>query len=148
MWQTANGFTLLETLVAVIVVTLSVTVFFQLLSNSMNLEHRSRNLVHEAILASQVFGELQRHDVRAADFQWDGDADGLIWTLRIHPVDIDDGKLDQGGITLALPQELYRFEFRYRQDDRPEQILYRYATYPTDFFDDQFKGRHLSVASP
>ena len=142
-----SGFTLLETLVAVIIVTLSVTVFFQLLSSSMKLERQSRDLIHEAILANQVFGNLQRQDVRAADFQWNGETAGLTWSLLILPVEVDDGKLESGEIVLTLPQELYRFEFRYRLEGRPEHALYRHATYPTGFFDDQFKGRHLSLST-
>lgn len=142
----AYGFTLMETLVAVIIVALTVTVFFQLFSASMNLERRGRVVVQEILLAERVFGDLQRQDIREGDFSWSGETDGLSWRLEIHPVEIVDMKIKDDETPLSLPTELFRFEFHYSKDNGPTRTIHRYAAYPPDFFDDQFRARSFADA--
>lgn len=134
----------METLVAVIVVALTVTVFFQLLSGSMNLEARGRDLTRETLLADRLFQDLQRLDIREPDFPWRGESHGLAWELRIQPVDVEDTQVDIEDLLLKLPRELYRYVFDYSRDGHPRGTITRYETYPRDFFDDQFRAAHLS----
>ena len=59
-WLTpSGGFTLMEVLVAVTIVSMTVSVFFQLLSGSMKLEHRGQEVIRKRLLADRVFGDLQ-----------------------------------------------------------------------------------------
>ncbi len=137
------GFTLMETLVAVIIAALSVTVFFQLLSGSMNLERKGRDLVQELILADRAYEELLRRDVRDSDFPWQGEAHGLSWRLEIHPVDIASAKIEEDELALQLPTELYLYAFHYVYDGGPDRTIQRHVAHAPEFFDDQFRFKHL-----
>ncbi|WP_279615206.1 PulJ/GspJ family protein [Desulfonatronum thioautotrophicum] len=132
------GFTLMEVLVAVIIVAMTVTVFFQLLSASMNLERKGRDMVRDILIADRLFGNLQRLDIREPDFPWSGEAGGLSWRLEIHPVEIEDMMLDDP--PLRLPTELFRYEFHYSADKKPYRVIHRYVTHPPDFFDASFRS--------
>lgn len=140
------GFTLMETLVAVIITSLTVTVFFQLLSGSMNLERRGRDVVLEAMVAEQAFTALQREDIREADFPWTGQAGRLSWRLLIFPEEVRDAFREDDEADLLLPTELYRYTFRYSWRDGSERTLVAFMTHPPEFFDDQFRATHLAPA--
>ncbi len=137
------GFTLMETLVAVIITSLTVTVFFQLLSGSMNLERRGRDVVLEAMVAEQTFTALQRKDIREADFPWTGQAERLSWRLHVFPEEVRDAFRQDDEADLRLPTELYRYTFHYSWRDGPDRTLVAFMTHPPDFFDDQFRATHL-----
>ncbi|PTN35142.1 hypothetical protein C6366_11520 [Desulfonatronum sp. SC1] len=146
--QCPAGFTLMETLVAVIITSLTVTVFFQLLSGSMNLERKGRDLVQELILADRAFEELQRLDVRDPDFPWEGEAHGLTWRLEIHPVDIASPTIEEDELALRLPQELYLYVFHYGRKGDPGRTIQRHIAHAPDFFDDRFRSVHISASPP
>jgi len=138
----------METLVAVVIAALTVTVFFQLLSGSMNLERKGRDLVQELILADRAFEELQRLDVRDPDFPWEGEARGLTWRLEIHPLDIASTTIEEDELALRLPQELYLYEFRYVYGKGPGRNIQRHVAHALGFFDDRFRSAHISASPP
>jgi len=125
--------------VAVIVTALSVTVFFQVLSSSMNLERRGRDRVREVMAADLAFAALLREDIREADFPWSGEENDLAWTLRVYPVQTAEEEIEGEETALRLSSELYRYEFAYAWQDGPRRVLHAYMVHPLDFFDDDFQ---------
>jgi hypothetical protein len=134
----------METLVAVIVTALTVTVFFQVLSASMNLERRGRDRVQEVMAADLAFAALLREDIREADFPWNGEGNDLIWTLRIFAVQTAEEEVEGEETALRLSSELYRYEFAYSWQEGPRRVLHAYIVHPLDFFDDDFQAAQLS----
>jgi prepilin-type N-terminal cleavage/methylation domain-containing protein len=143
-WTKARqqGFTLLEVLVSMIIVSLVVVVYFQIMSAGMKLEHSSRERIDRLLRARHIFDQLLLQDVRADDFKWRGEDGGCLWTLDIETVESRRSRsIEQTPLTIE--SELYRFVFRYRQADRELVRFVQYVSYDPGFFSDQFKDEHL-----
>jgi len=143
-----RGFTLLEMLVAVMVVGLTVTVFFQVLSSSMKLEIKGRRLDEVQLVAGQLFELLLSRDVREDDFPWRGELTESFWELKLLPVDIREESLSlsESEVSLNLPEELYRFTLLVHYGPRQKKLLtlMREKRFPLNYFSDSFKAEHLT----
>ena len=139
--EAMSGFTLIETLVALVVATMSITVFFQLFSAGMRLESRARTLVADQFVAAGIFDALQRLDVRDLEFPWEGEHEGMHWRMRMHPVDVLEQTADDG-FALRMDQELYALElFLDTGSGAPPTRLLRYVSIPQGFLSADFKAR-------
>lgn len=145
----ANGFTLMEVLVAMVIVGLVVVVFFQLLSGSLGLELKSRQKIETALLARQTFDDLMRQEVRSDDFVWEGTVAGHPWTLTIAELDAE--KIDDdtpAEVRLQHTSGLYAFTFTMFDSARRTGSfrLYLEQAYPTGHFSEAFLQRHLPAS--
>lgn len=146
------GFTLMEVLVAAVIVGLTVTVFFQLLSGSLRLEVRSRQTAEAVVEARMLFDQLMAMDVRDDEYPWSGEADGRAWNLSMYAVDVpapldpdarSGEQSEEELLTVRTPSELYRFvlDFTARGGRKVQLALYR--DYQPDYFSDDFKNDHV-----
>lgn len=149
--QHSKGFTLLEMLVAVLVVGLVVTTFFQLFGASLRLEHRGRGFDRIVIVGEETFALLRARDLRKDDFPWSGEREGFAWKLQLEPIavepDIDASETDSG-LRLRWPSELYRLIFLIREEKHPGRHLrlVDYLRVAPNYFSDDFKKEHLSTS--
>ena len=143
----SRGFTLIEMLAAMLIVGLCVSVFFQLLSASLKLEHKGRHEEEVQLAAAQLFEVLLACDVRQDDFAWEGEIGKLPWTLKLFSVDLDRGRDKHAGDGLfyKLPAELYRFALTvsYGPKKNKKLELFREKTFKTGYFSDDFKEDHI-----
>ena len=143
-----RGFTLLEMMVAVLVVGLTVTVFFQLFSASLKLERRGRSFDEIIIRGQEIFALLQARDLRRDDFPWSGEEGDFSWQLTLEPVEIkpDVDQETEETPTLRLPSELYRLVFVIRNRNHPARQLrlVAYRRVAVGYYNDEFKKEHLA----
>ncbi|NCC60284.1 MAG: type II secretion system protein [Verrucomicrobiae bacterium] len=144
--SSSEGFTLMEMLVAVIIVGLAVTVFFQLLSSSMKLTIRGRELLETALVAGEFFDELLDKDVRGDMFEFEGQKGAHPWALMIYPVDVEANDDSDDELNVTLPGEVYAYVLTFYFDEEKKKNLSftRYKNHPKNYFDDDFKADHLS----
>ena len=136
------GFTLLEVLVALVIVSITVTVFFQLLSSSTRLEFRSRRAMDFTVQTTQAFRDLMFFDVRDPDFPWEGERDGYAWRLRLQPLEGVQEDLEFQEVQINVPTELYRYLFTLTDRDSGRNMtLTMVQAYDTGFFSEDFKNR-------
>ncbi len=134
------GFSLIETLVAMVIAALSITIFFQLISAGMRLESRARSLASDQFVAGRIFDVLQRLDIRELDFPWEGEQEGVRWLVRLSPVDVPDEVVEEG-FALRMDQELYALEMFLDTDSGGSTTrLLRYVAFPLDFLPTDFKA--------
>ena len=143
-----RGFTLLEMMVAVMIVGLTVTTFFQLFGASLRLEHRARGFDKIIVLGRQTVACLQVRDLRRDEFPWSGEIENLSWSLRLEPVDVKpdaDAVADSDSVTLRWISELYRLVFVMQDKQRPGRHLrlVSYRQVKPGYFTDEFKKEHL-----
>ncbi|MCD6533821.1 MAG: type II secretion system protein [Deltaproteobacteria bacterium] len=143
-----RGFTLLEMMVAVMIVGLTVTTFFQLFGASLRLEHRARGFDEIIVLGRQTFAFLQARDIRKDEFPWSGEIENFSWSLRLEPVDVkpdDDFVADGESVTLRWTSELYRLVFAMQDMRRPGRHLrlVSYSQVKPGYFTDEFKEEHF-----
>ena len=145
-----RGFTLLEMMVAVMIVGLTVTTFFQLFGASLRLEHRARGFDEIIVLGRQTFAFLQARDIRKDEFPWSGEVENFSWSLRLEPVDVkpeDDAvaNADSEAVTLRWTSELYRLVFAMQDRERPGRHLrlVSYSQVKPGYFTDEFKEEHF-----
>ncbi|RLB70348.1 MAG: type II secretion system protein [Deltaproteobacteria bacterium] len=149
MMSNNRGFTLLEMLVAVMVVGLTVTVFFQVLSSSMKLERKGRRLDQVQLVSGQLFDFLLARDVREDDFPWRGELAVGSWELQLLPVDVredDSTAFSEAEVPVKLPEELYRFVLRvhYGPGGKKLLTLTQEQRFRLGYFSDSFKEEHLT----
>lgn len=137
------GFTLLEVLISLTIVALAVTVYFQLISAGMKLEHKSGEKIKLAIQAQQLFERLQCRDVREDEFQWQGEDKNCQWKLELKPEDVQVSEWEEDEVQVTKNTELYTFILTYDCPDEPAIILRRMAVVDPDFFSDQFKDEYV-----
>ncbi len=154
-----RGFTLIEMLVAVVIVAISVTVFFQLLSSSMKLAHKSRVKLARAQQADELFARLLAMDIRDEKFPWQSDAaaaDGVTWQVHLYPLlvqdDLSAAAADYADDNLPEPKlvyELYRqrLQMYNSADGRLLAQLETVRRFPPTYFTEQFKQQHLESES-
>ena len=143
-----RGFTLLEMMVAVMIVGLTVTTFFQLFGGSLRLEQRGRGFDEIIVLGRQTFAFLRVRDLRKDDFPWSGEIENFSWSLRLEPVDVKpdvDEVTDDETLSLRWTSELYRLVFALQDMRRPGRHLrlVAYRQVKPGYFTDEFKEEHL-----
>ena len=145
-----RGFTLLEMMVAVLVVGLTVTVFFQLFGASLKLERRGRSFDEIIVCGQEVFALLKVRDLRQDDFPWSGEDENFSWQLTLEPVEVrpEVEKNDDNTPVVRLPSELYRLVFvirdRHHSGRRLRLVAYRRVN--PGYFTDEFKKAHLAAS--
>jgi len=143
----SRGFTLLEMMVAVLIVGLTVTVFFQLFGASLKLERRAQSFDEIIIRGQELFALLQARDLRRDDFPWSGEDDDFSWQLTLEPVEVKpEVEQTDDAPALRLPSELYRLVFVIRNRKHPSRHLrlVAYRRVSTGYFTDDFKKEHLA----
>lgn len=140
--QGKAGFTLIEVLVSLVITGMVVTVFFQILSAGIRLEFSSAGRTGEIVELRQIFSTLISRDVRADDFQWQGELDGDFWSLSVEEAETIRTNADSETF-LNLDSELYRYVFEYTGKDAREWTLVRYVQYEPGFFSEDFKRIHF-----
>lgn len=141
-----TGFTLLEVMVSLLIVSLVVTVYLQIFSSGLKLEYNSRQHMQKLKQAQQKFETLLQEDVRSEDFQWEGEKDGFKWSLEIKPVEVKDQPISEE-TSLKINSELYQFIFHYYGSSKKNPIKFtRYVQYSPDFFSLQFKKDHFDYS--
>lgn len=141
-----HGFTLVEVLVAFIIVGLSLTVFLQLLSGSMQLSFKSRHLLDQAIAADAIFSQILLQDIRIEDFLWHSEQQDKCWDLQLEALDIVDSRVDGDKPIIVPVAELYRLVFTfYAVSGRPIITLNSVRQYPLTYFTAEFKQLHLKT---
>jgi len=143
-----RGFTLLEMMVAVLIVGLTVTTFFQLFGASLRLEQRARGFDEIIVLGRQTFALLLARDLRSDEFPWSGEVENFTWSLSLEPVDVkpdEDIAADDEALTLRWTSELYRLVFALQDIRRPGRHLnlVAYQQVKPGYFTDEFKEEHL-----
>ena len=143
-----SGFTLLEMMVAVLVVGLTVTTFFQLFGASLRLERRGRGFDEVIVIGRQTMTQLLVRDLRKDEFPWSGEVENFDWDLHLEPVDIKpdvDEKAADEGISLRWKSELYRLIFAIQDKNRPGRHLrlVAYRQVAPGYFTDDFKEKHI-----
>ena len=143
-----RGFTLLEMMVAVLIVGLTVTTFFQLFGASLRLEQRARGFDEIIVLGRQTFALLLARDLRSDEFPWSGEIENFTWSLRLEPVDVKpdvDAPSDDETLSLRWASELYRLVFALQDIRRPGRHLnlVAYQQVKPGYFTDEFKEEHL-----
>lgn len=140
-----DGFTLLEVLIAMTIVAMTVTVYFQLISAGMKLEFQADRKVALVVQAQQVFARLQTQDVRDDSFQWTGEQDECTWNLHFQPQDIQDLVLEDNEINMKQPTELFSFLFTYTCPKDKRVVMQRTIVVGKDHFSDQFIQDHEAM---
>ena len=143
-----RGFTLLEMMVAVLIVGLTVTTFFQLFGASLRLEQRARGFDEIIVLGRQTFALLLARDLRSDEFPWSGESENFSWNLRLEPIDVKpeaEATVEAEAITLRWTSELYRLIFSLQDIRRPGRHLklVAYQQVKPGYFTDEFKEEHL-----
>ncbi len=144
-----SGFTLLEMMVAVLVVGLTVTTFFQLFGASLRLERRGRGFDEVVVIGRQTMAQLLVRDLRKDEFPWSGEIENFAWSLYLEPVDVKadvDEKAVEEGISLRWTSELYRLVFTIQDKNRPGRHLrlVAYRQVAPGYFTDDFKEKHIT----
>lgn len=139
-----GGFFLVEILVAVFIVGLSLTVFFQLLSGSMKLSYKGRHLLNSAIHADEIFSGILLQDITSEDFVWHAEIEQGKWDLQLEAIEIQEPDVDNDELNIILPADLYRLVFTlYAADGRPVISLASVRQYPLNYFSEDFKQEHV-----
>ncbi|MCD6430555.1 MAG: type II secretion system protein [Deltaproteobacteria bacterium] len=143
-----RGFTLLEMMVAVLIVGLTVTTFFQLFGASLRLEQRARGFDEIIVLGRQTFALLRARDLRSDEFPWLGESENFSWSLHLESVDVKpdvDAEADDEILSLRWTSELYRLVFALQDIRRPGRHLrlVAYQQVKPGYFTDEFKEEHL-----
>ena len=133
----------MEVLVALTIVAMAVTVYFQLMSAGMKLQYKAEEKVEYAVQAEQLFQRLQGQDVREDEFMWQGKEGQCPWELQIRPVDVQGPEWEEDQIQLTKTTELYVFILTYACPDASPITLRRMSVVDPDFFSPQFKGEHI-----
>ena len=146
--RSERGFTLLEMMVAVLIVGLTVTTFFQLFGASLRLEQRARGFDEVIVLGRQTFALLRARDIRKDEFPWSGEVENFSWSLRLEAVDVKpeaDAVVDDEAVTMRWTSELYRLIFALQDVRRPGRHLrlVAYQQVKPGYFTDEFKEEHL-----
>lgn len=143
-----NGFTLLEVLVAVVIVALTVTIFFQLLSSSIRLEVKGREQIDIVLTASQIFDTVMEKAIAEPEFDsWSGEEEDVRWDLAIHEEE-NSLLLSEGEIPLKVNQNLYKYilTVHYGNDREKTMRLYRYMAYEPNYFTADFVDAYVTPA--
>lgn len=141
-----KGFTLLEVLVSLIIVSLVVVVFLQLLTSSLKLHGQSEESLEEIVKAQSIFDSLMLQDVRKSEFQWEKESEQGSWKLEVEPVETvqKEEEEEEEEISFKLTTELYKYIFTYISPNGQRYQLCRYEQYGQNHFNQDFVREHIN----
>ena len=93
-----NGFTLLETLVAMMILSIALVIIFQQFSEALNTGHISESYTRAVWHAREKMEELLLYETLAEEIQAGDFGDGYRWRYRIEQLS-SDGPLNQNGLS-------------------------------------------------
>lgn len=108
-----GGFTLLEALVALVIVSISLGVLFQVVSGSLRLGVRSGEAFAVRDDAREMFGKVLPETVDWEEMPWGNATRDWEWSLEARPIALRESLQRVG---LASGQDLILFEFRYTDE--------------------------------
>lgn len=111
--QAPGGFTLLEALVALVIVSISLGVLFQVVSGSLRLGVRSSEAFAVRQDAWEMFGKVLPETVDWEEMPWGNATRDWEWSLEARPVALADSLQRIG---LASGQDLILFVFTYTDE--------------------------------
>jgi prepilin-type N-terminal cleavage/methylation domain-containing protein len=129
-----GGFTLMEVLVASIIVGLTLGVLFQVMSSGAKLRLASRDALDTTLAARQIFDGITVEEMSSPDFAWSGEDLGGKWELTLEPIEIPADQLEHGGLPVRLTSALYEVTFRYLRGGSTSSLA-RLVALPTDRID-------------
>ena len=142
-----EGFTLVEMLIAVIIVGTSLAVFFQLIASSLKLEKKSRDQFDSLIAAKETFNRLNKKDLRSDDFPWKGGDENTAWVVQMFAPGCaaisGDGE-EQISTSIG---NYYKIQIEAEYKDHGRVVLERYIRFPDAYFSDEFKAGHIQANS-
>lgn len=103
-----QGFSLLEALIALMIVGIALGVLFQVVSGSHRLGRRAMESFELKSHALALFWEVLPEDADWQDLNWHDDVGEFQWTLEVHPVALQDSLKEFG---LVAGYSLLRFDF-------------------------------------
>ena len=121
---TATGFSLLEALLALVIVSISLGVLFQIVSGSMRLGFQARENYAAARQAQEIFDAIVPRAPLWEELEWGNSTDDFEWNLEIHPVALRESFED--GL-IATGDDLIKLVFLYT--DRSTGRPYRFFAY-------------------
>jgi general secretion pathway protein I len=136
--QGQQGFSLLEVLVALSIVSISLGILFQVVSGSLRLSFRARQ--HQAVWvdAMEAFSEVLPSEFDWEKLEREGVDDDSSWTIEIHPVALRSSLEDVG---ISSVKELFKFVFVYRDLASNKTVrIASYRTVETDSLRDFLEG--------
>ncbi len=105
-----SGFSLLEALIALVIVSVSLGVLFQVVSGSLRLSARAVEAFEVRGEARRLFMEALPEDVQWQDMEWGNSTADGEWTLEVRPVSLRESLEKMG---LSSGRNLFRFDFNY-----------------------------------
>lgn len=91
-----NGFTLMETLVAMMILSIALVIIFQRFSEALNVGHISESYTRAVWHAREKMDELLLHETLSENIQEGDFGDGYRWRYRIERAK-SDGRLNLKG---------------------------------------------------
>lgn len=119
-----TGFSLLEALLALVIVSISLGVLFQIVSGSMRLGFQARENYVAVHQAQEIFAATVPRSPVWEDLVWTNSTDDFEWVLEIHPVALRES-FEDGSITAG--DDLLKIVFLYT--DRSTGRPYRFFAY-------------------
>lgn len=124
------GFSLLEAIIALVIVSVSLGVLFQVVSGSLRLSARAVEAFEVRGEARKLFMEVLPKETNWQEMEWrNSTADGE-WALEVHPISLRESLEKMG---LSSGRNLFRFDFSYvdARSGRRERIS-SYRNIPDD----------------
>jgi general secretion pathway protein I len=97
-----NGFTLLETLVAMMILSIALVIIFQQFSGALNAGHTSKSHTLAVWHAREKMDELLLHETLSEEIQEGDFGDGYRWRYRIEPANSDSQLNLEGVATFTI----------------------------------------------
>ncbi len=104
----AGGFSLLEVLVAFVILTLTVTALFRLFSGALNNASAADDYSRAVLVAESVLAEAAAQPLRESAQQGTSDEGRIEWTTRVAPYVAPGVSPDVERASESMPTRLYR----------------------------------------
>ncbi|MCF8105981.1 MAG: type II secretion system GspH family protein [Desulfohalobiaceae bacterium] len=138
-----RGFTLVEMLVAVIIVGSTLAVFFQLLSSSLRLEKRGRDQFKTLLAAKEKYMDISSLNIKDREFPWQGADGDARWTVRLERSGCSPKK-ELGEALASRPySNLYKISLDFVCKGHEKVTLTRYIRFPGEYFSEEFQNQHI-----